>query len=486
LGAAVVSLTDHLGKQSTGRLTVGKGESSVAVYLMNGGVIATETKGDAQKLLRRLRSGGALTTERASELEDANGGLIEALVGEIDEDVLKDALYERFRDNLIGFLGSSFKPRFKKMPAIWLDNIQIGHDDSELIGECAALLAAAAGIGRDATVYVGDEEPEDETQSLVHERVGDGMSAGELLTLLPVEPFAGRALLAMMLMEGVLSDEPPVDEEEEAEEEEAEGAATAEEAAPEEAEAEPDEAEPDVSAMELDDDALDVDAPAKPDDGGVVAAPKGGLAGFFAPTDDFGIVDDEFMDAFADNEGNRGAGSDDQKGGGGGFTTEAHKLDVVDVDVAPDFDPEEEGDPDEMLSGGEAVASYSAPVMDEDSAESKVQQANTTIQIMVKAVDEASGSGAGRAAMQLLVDGTPMKFKSLFASVVVMDDGSLPVDSILDNLYTRPASEHRTLLSSGLIDVIERGLDIMGDDLGDDQFDAMYEAVAGYRQKLQF
>ena len=35
-----------------------------------------------------------------------------------------------------------------------------------------------------------------------------------------------------------------------------------------------------------------------------------------------------------------------------------------------------------------------------------------------------------------------------------------------------------------MVDLIERGLSAVGDELPDDSFDKMYEAVAGYRQKL--
>ena len=110
--------------------------------------------------------------------------------------------------------------------------------------------------------------------------------------------------------------------------------------------------------------------------------------------------------------------------------------------------------------------------------------ANDELTKVVHAFDEAEGSGSGRAVVQLLVDGCPPKYAPILHGLQVANDGTLPAEQVITNLQARPPTEHRQLMNQTLIDVIERALSSAADDLPDQVFDDMYEAIAGYRHRM--
>lgn len=182
-------------------------------------------------------------------------------------------------------------------------------------------------------------------------------------------------------------------------------------------------------------------------------------------------VDDDELDFFSDHDHDRGSAEE------GAFSTESHNLDKVDVTAFDD---------DEILEAEEAPSApkFSAPVLGEEALEAKIDVATDMLQKIVAAFDRADGSGAGQAAMQLLVDGAPPKFVPLLTGLTLGDDGSLPTGRVLANLYSRPATEHRKLINDGLLNLMERALSKAADELPDELFDSVYEGVAGYKQRL--
>ena len=101
------------------------------------------------------------------------------------------------------------------------------------------------------------------------------------------------------------------------------------------------------------------------------------------------------------------------------------------------------------------------------------------------ALDEAQGAGSGTSTMQLLVDGRPRPYIPLFDGVRVRAPGELPPAGLLANLRRRPETEQRHLLNQGLLDLIDRALDVAADNLEEDTFDDLLGQVMGYRQKLR-
>jgi hypothetical protein len=184
-------------------------------------------------------------------------------------------------------------------------------------------------------------------------------------------------------------------------------------------------------------------------------------------------VSEDELDFFEDHDYERGSGDE------GSFSTDTHNLDRVEVSGVAPQEEEAPLEVDEAPTGR-----YSAPVLSEDDALEKIRVANDVLSVVVRAFDEFEGAGRGRSVVQLLVDGSPSRFAELLHDVQVDDEGQLPDDAILENLYGRPPTEHRQLINQTLADIIERALSSAADELPDETFDHVLESVAGYRQRL--
>jgi hypothetical protein len=128
--------------------------------------------------------------------------------------------------------------------------------------------------------------------------------------------------------------------------------------------------------------------------------------------------------------------------------------------------------------------SLSGPQLTERDARDKIAVANQVLASIAQSFDRANGSGRGRSAIQLLVDGAGGRRAALLAGVSVRADGRLPPDALMTNLGRRPTPEHRILLTEGLLDLVERALSIAADDLPEEDVDKILERAAGYRQRL--
>ncbi|MCA9489163.1 MAG: hypothetical protein KC621_04555 [Myxococcales bacterium] len=188
---------------------------------------------------------------------------------------------------------------------------------------------------------------------------------------------------------------------------------------------------------------------------------------------DSAVVGEEELDFFGDHDSDRGVDGD------GRFKTASHNLDKVEVAAMDDDDDDLAIEADEAPS-----ARFGAPTITEEEAEAKIDVANEVLGEVLRAFDAAEGSGRGRADLQLLVDGVPSQYAALLHDLHIADDGALPYRILLRNLSARPTTEHRLLLTNGLMDIIERALSSAADELPDDQIDTLLESVAGYRSRL--
>jgi hypothetical protein len=186
-------------------------------------------------------------------------------------------------------------------------------------------------------------------------------------------------------------------------------------------------------------------------------------------------LDDDILDAFADHDYVRGGSDND-----GMFTQDLlERVEVADLQQDPDSSDE----PIPVDDGPTRV--FGIRTLGDQAADAKLAAANTNLIHLVHAFDAESGSGRGRAAIQLLLEGCPSKYSPLFHDVRVRSDGTLPIEKVLRNLLQRPESEHRQLLNRGLVDLIERGLSMVMDEVMDENaVDSVLEATAGYRQAI--
>ncbi|MBN2798428.1 MAG: hypothetical protein JXX28_04710 [Deltaproteobacteria bacterium] len=491
----------------TGRLSLPASSDSICVMLMGGEIIAAEAPNDIPSLLGRLAREGHLYGKFARDLlEQWQRGtyIMDSLSQALGPEYLDHVLMERFKENLRIFLGNAYPPVIAEDTALFPVNMQLGLNTEALIRDCSEDWLLAHEIDGQADVIAGSVPPGQELEVRLTMMASDPIAIHDLLPYAYLEPTAARALVARLLRQDKLAY--ALEELGEAALEELEDAALEE--LPGEDRAPSD---------ELDDSEALTEVHGEPEE--VVWGLSDGADAGEDWTGESELHEEEELDAFGDYDEDRGSTGD------GTFTTDNHNLDRVEVAAENVLDPASEDRPivdevqrsevylsddviqieefdeeeperpvqapqappedDEVIEADEGPrASFGAPPLAEDEAEAKIQVANEVLHSFVKAFDSAHGSGGGRAHLQILVDGSPSKFKDLFRDVPVHDDGTLSSRVVMRNLRFRPVTEHRRSLNDALADLIERSLSMAADDLPDDEFDAMYEEVAGYRQRL--
>lgn len=160
------TLREHLALGVTGCLSLRDKEGTeYRVYVMQGELLASQGPDDARWIVRRLVNNGALTEtqgERFTARLANEERLDDLLFGQVPDELLLDVMAARFRQSLLDFLFVPAIPTFEPLEAIFVDNIQVGHDSHALLGELEArrdrirgLRARAPGI----TVRQGSGRP---------------------------------------------------------------------------------------------------------------------------------------------------------------------------------------------------------------------------------------------------------------------------------------------------------------------------------------
>ncbi|MEQ1505197.1 MAG: hypothetical protein ABMB14_23390 [Myxococcota bacterium] len=207
--AAARSLLARVESRSTGKLTVGAGAVEVAVHLLAGDVVAATAVDDERQAVRMLYAAGAIDDAELERLElliEADGDLFEALLPLGDP--LDRVLAERFRQNLCDYLSSVSAPRFLDQKAVFVTNIQVGHDTRRLVDELCALCDAAKLVDVDQLVIRGRADPgSDPLRRRVAELVDDEpRTIASVLDLLPVEAISGRVLIGQLVRANILAE----------------------------------------------------------------------------------------------------------------------------------------------------------------------------------------------------------------------------------------------------------------------------------------
>ena len=219
-----------------------------------------------------------------------------------------------------------------------------------------------------------------------------------------------------------------------------------------------------------------------------------------------GDAEDEEMLMFQDHDRFRGAGQ-------GQFTLADRLLDHVDLGGrdsgadtlpppvrfpgVPSAGPEEDDDAFGLLAMGDAetaslthadkvvALNFGAPRLELSDLHRKLDVATDVLCRVSQALDRQLGPGAGQASVQLLLDGAPSAYAVVFQGLDARPDGTFDVTAAADNIQRRPEGEHRRLIDSGTMDLIERGLSYAVAELDDDAMDGLLESIAGYQQRLR-
>jgi hypothetical protein len=437
--------------------------AEVTVFVQRGAILGAQATDDDRLYLRRLSVYGALDDAKSRALylaASAGESLFGRILDAVAPEVLDVVLLDRFRDNLARFVSADHLPEFQPSNSIFVDNLQIVDAEAEL-ERATEICDMALLLTLDLPLHAGAVPPRDVLERQALDATRHAADAREAANLLNLEPWEARALLAGLVAEQVLSegsnspmesdldDLAPHDDDTEFVEKGTPSSAD-ERILPPTRRPEP-----------------DVDEPAA-----TQAKGAGDLSSLSAWLRGSSTEDD--MEAFADH---------DERGGTeaqGKFSTDAHNLDRVEVaDTTPVAAPVEE-----IEAEAAPQANFGAPTLTDADAQSKLAVANDVLVQISGAFDDEQGPGAGRAAIQLLVDGSAGRFVGLLVDVQADEEGHLDERQILRNLRERPTTEHRRLLNEGFADLIERALSMAADELDGDTVDAMLERVAGYRHRI--
>lgn len=472
------ALIDALEAGQTGCLLArGADGADHRIYVMLGGVLAAHTEADDRLILGRLSARGGVAEQTLDELQgrlDGGGALGDALFDALPEEEVLALLFERFRENLRGFLRAPRLESFEALDAVFTDNIQVGHDSLALIAELVHAEARTAALRAqpELVLAAGAAEPEGELERQLAERCRGRTHLRELLERSPAE--AGRTLEAVqdMLERGALVGVVPQPRKRDRGEASKAKPAPAGKLAPAPA-AEPASVEDPAGLGVLDGPFSADDTP----DGPTVAEP---IRNAF-----FQAAVEADLAAFQDYDSSRG---------GGAFSTERDLLDRVDLDgseeapLAEHVSTEtviemEEADAKEASRGAVSL-NFSGPKLHDEEIHRKLEVVNDVLATICASIEAAEGRGSGQARLQLLVEGTAVQLAPLFKNVEVSNDGQLPTLFVLRNLRKRPEAEHRRLLNRGLTDLVERAVSAADDVLDVDALEAMLEQIAGYQQRL--
>lgn len=195
---------DYLARGLTGCLVVEDQRGAWRIYVMQGELIAAHGPRDGEAIVRRLLRGEAISSRQADALaqELAQGNSIEtALLGRVPEDLFLELLVQRFRQNVLDFLSCTATPRFEPMEAVFVENIQTGHDSMQLLDGVAVIrdrirdLRARSGR---LLVRVGRGAPRQQSHARLLDIADPQRPLDAVLEISPFEE--GATLLAMTEM----------------------------------------------------------------------------------------------------------------------------------------------------------------------------------------------------------------------------------------------------------------------------------------------
>jgi hypothetical protein len=484
---------------------------------MGGEVLAAHAPDDGAAILRRLINNGALTEAIGGQilLEAGDRSVIDFVTGKVPDDLLTETLSARFQQNILDFLGLD-AGAFEPMEAVFVDNLQVGHDSRALLEELEDLRRRITPLrlaAEELLLAPGAWIPGTRDEARLLDLCGPASPLNELLDLSPWEPFHTLRLVADMMASGTFVSRPLPPPRRDPD-------APTEELTPTEDLAEdtldvwldeaggkrrrrkrrrgdavpPADDVPSATPAGVD---LDAETPTLPQpalpppslDEDTSDEPSEAIK-FHADVQRAAAQLGDEMSMFADYDQTRGTGSDD-----GAFSGEV--LDRVELNertVERDPTPTNE----EVIEVGEAEdidpshpvstvsLSFTGPELDQSDTTNKIRVCNEVLGEVAQAMDRTKGPGAGRACIQLLVDGTPHEFAPLFLGIEVDLKGAVDIARVMKNLGKRPHAEHRRLVNRGVRDLIDRALSSTFEELGDEAVEEVMEHIAGYEKRLGF
>ncbi len=208
---AIQALTECLRKGMTGCLS-SRSDSAYRIYVTQGELLAAHGPDDGIWVVRRLVNNGAITDSQGRQVTFYLGQgyrLEELLLDQVPDQLFLDLLVERFRQNILDFSFISGPMQFEEMEAIFVDNIQVGHDSRRLLSEILNLRERITPLRqRISTLKLkpGTGHPGTRQEARLLDLCSSGMKLDALLAMSPYEEGQSLALIQDMLNSSVLLD----------------------------------------------------------------------------------------------------------------------------------------------------------------------------------------------------------------------------------------------------------------------------------------
>jgi len=201
---------DYLARGVTGCLQVEDDRGLWRLYVMQGEILAAHGPEDGATVVRRLLNGDSISPKQADTLVDAlsRGESFESLLlSRVPQDLFLDLLVQRFRQNVLDFVCCGTEPAFTAMEAVFVDNIQTGHDSIELLDSMAAVRARILPMrdaAADAVVEPGAGAPVQQVHARLLDLADPRRSVASMLSLSPYEDGVTLLAIVEMLDQGLL------------------------------------------------------------------------------------------------------------------------------------------------------------------------------------------------------------------------------------------------------------------------------------------
>jgi len=421
-GRAISTIRSAMADELTGCVRVHvpiRGE--LAVYLLEGELIAAAGVRDSIAVLDRLVSRGLVTKDQSQRmLERAGRGRLglDDLEQEVGSTLLERLMAGRFRDNLVFHLFDGGRFKFTPMETIRVPHLQMGHDSAGLLRELEMVhgrISPWMNVQRERIVVCGDSHPGSPQQRHIQAICAAALRLDQLVAASPFFPAQTLVLVSQMVESGAL-----------------------------------------ISTEIAPDDG--------PDLGAVSHAIQMAKAGADRRSAARKVDKEHELSAFAHHERN------DRGLGHGEFTGD---RDRVVLSSNSDKPPEKKP----------GLRTATPPLASAEIVR-RIGVCNEVLAALVSAWDDQHGAGEGRRIAQLLLDCAPSDCAPLFQSATVDSKGRMGAAAILKNVDRRPDAQQRALVTKGLSSLVDRALARCAEGLDEHHMERMLEQVAGYRQRL--
>ncbi|HCH66049.1 MAG: hypothetical protein CL927_16155 [Deltaproteobacteria bacterium] len=204
-------LRNALQRGSTGRLfRTNRHMPSREVYVMQGEILAAHGPDDGPWIVRRLVNSGALTERQGKAfIRRLTRGIPfdELILGHVPDGLLEQLMAGRFRQNLLDFLSSPPPIDFQPMEAMFVPNLQAGHDTSRTLQAVVELRQRIGPLIRHRgplTLCLGPSMPNTRQEARLVDLCDPPMPLRDLLTYSPFETGETLDIVMKLLSNGAV------------------------------------------------------------------------------------------------------------------------------------------------------------------------------------------------------------------------------------------------------------------------------------------